>query len=80
MKKDIVVVLFLKHELNTLCLCKLWAISFPIPLLAKTSRELNQRHLKNCFVGYRLINRYAEILANFSPFSLEANFPRDSNC
>lgn len=38
MKKDIVVVLFLKHEVNTLCLCKLWAISFPIPRLARTSR------------------------------------------
>lgn len=39
MKKDKVVVLFLKHELNTLCLCKLWAISFPMPWLARTSEN-----------------------------------------
>lgn len=36
MNKDTVVVLFLKHELNTLCLCKPRAISFPIRWLAKT--------------------------------------------
>lgn len=49
MNKDTVVVLFLKHELNTLCLCKPRAISFPVHRLAKTS-DKNQRHLKNCLM------------------------------
>lgn len=77
--RDIVVMLFLKHELNTLCLCKVRAISFLIPWLARTSENYIRAICKKlpngmCFVCCRLTDRFAEILANFSQSSLEANF------